>query len=213
MAVDTRAKRQSAHRVASGPLRRGLPNADGTVAQADRQHVSGYYGGILATIEALARAMAIDLATVALRTQDVATVALRTKVTSTVEWDMTEFGVEIKELVSGDDIDIERTITGVPDSDTLAKAWMTIKSLPTDADPGLLQKTITSSLTADGQITDTGANTIGVVVFLIVPADGATIGIGVKRVFDIQVKTTAGKIFTAVKGTIILEQGITETTA
>ena len=166
-----------------------------------------------AALGALTRAMAIDLATVALRTQDVATVALRTKVTSTVDWDMTEFGVEIKELVSGDDIDIERTITGVPDSDTLAKAWMTIKILPTDADPGLLQKTITSSLTADGQITDTGADTIGAVVFLIVPADGATIGIDVKRVFDIQVKTTAGKIFTAVKGTIILEQGITETTA
>lgn len=45
MAVDTRAKRQSAHNAAGGT---GLPNADGTVGQEDRQHVLGYYGGIAA---------------------------------------------------------------------------------------------------------------------------------------------------------------------
>lgn len=56
MAVDTRARRQSAHRVAN-PWARGLPNADDTVAQADRQHVLGYYGGILAGVAAVVAAV------------------------------------------------------------------------------------------------------------------------------------------------------------
>ena len=47
MAIDTRAKRQSAHRVAN-PFARILPLADGTIDQADRQHAAGFYGGILA---------------------------------------------------------------------------------------------------------------------------------------------------------------------
>lgn len=49
MAIDTRAKRQSAHRVAD-PFARILPLADGTIDQADRQHHAGFYGGILAIL-------------------------------------------------------------------------------------------------------------------------------------------------------------------
>lgn len=51
MAVDTRAKRQSAHRVAN-PFARILPLADGTIDQGDRQHVAGFYSGILAAAAA-----------------------------------------------------------------------------------------------------------------------------------------------------------------
>ena len=51
MAIDTRAKRQSAHRAVT-PFAGTLPNPDGTVAQADRQQLLGYYGGILAGVQA-----------------------------------------------------------------------------------------------------------------------------------------------------------------
>ncbi len=54
MAVDSRAKRQSAHRAAN-TWGRILPNPDGTVARADRQHVLGYYGGIAVAVILAAR--------------------------------------------------------------------------------------------------------------------------------------------------------------
>lgn len=164
--------------------------------------------------EAVRHPIAIDESTVALVIVDETTVALRSVTSNTLEWDMTLFGQTINELVAGDDIEIRRTITGVPESDTLAKAWLTIKSLPTDDDPGLLQKVVTSSFVAgQGQISDTGADTVGEVFFELEPADGATIGINVKRVYDIQVKTTAGNIYTAEVGTIILTQGVTASTS
>lgn len=51
MAVDTRAKRQSAHRAANR-WARIWPNPDGTIAVADRQHALDFYGGIASTIVA-----------------------------------------------------------------------------------------------------------------------------------------------------------------
>jgi hypothetical protein len=65
--------------------------------------------------------------------------------------------------VAGDDIDVTRSVTGVPATQTLALAWMTFKTNVTDADPGLLQKAITTaSVAGTGQITDTGASGTGV---------------------------------------------------
>lgn len=48
MAIDTPTKRASALNFGL-PFNRALPVPDGTVGQADRQHVLGMYGGILAT--------------------------------------------------------------------------------------------------------------------------------------------------------------------
>ena len=46
MAIDTLDKRYSAHR-ASNPWARILPEADGTIAAADRAQADGFYGGLL----------------------------------------------------------------------------------------------------------------------------------------------------------------------
>ncbi len=54
MAVDTRNERCSAIGVGL-PFRLVLPNADGTVNQADRQHVAYLYAGILAAFALEAR--------------------------------------------------------------------------------------------------------------------------------------------------------------
>ena len=125
---------------------------------------------------------------------------------------MTVFKAVIRKLVGGDDIEVKRTITSVPVGSTITKAWLTIKVAEGDADPGLLQKVITSVFVAGkGQITDDGAgDQTAVLFFEIVPADATPIGIGVIRVYDIQVKTSTGKIYTAEKGSIELIQGITD---
>ena len=47
MAIDSAAKRASAHRVAN-PWARTLPPPDGTVGADGRAHAAGYYGGLFA---------------------------------------------------------------------------------------------------------------------------------------------------------------------
>ncbi len=51
MAVDTKNKRYSAIHVGC-PWRSSLPIPDGTVDQGDRQHVAGFYRGVLAAAAA-----------------------------------------------------------------------------------------------------------------------------------------------------------------
>src|SRR3954469_5589099 len=88
--------------------------------------------------------------------------------------------------VSGDDIDVTRSVSGVPATQTLALAWMTFKTNVTDADPGLLQKAITTaSVAGTGQITDTGTGAgllpvgTGAVFFQLTAANTLTLPSGV----------------------------------
>jgi hypothetical protein len=107
----------------------------------------------------------------------------------------------ISAVVAGDDLDITRTVTGVPATQTLSKAWLTFKSLISDADPGLLQKVITSSLVVgQGQITDTGASGTGALLFQLSGANTLTLPIAVDTRYDIKVLTSAGKIYTVEQG-------------
>lgn len=122
---------------------------------------------------------------------------------------------------AGDDIAIQRDIENVTVTDPIVQAWLTIKKNPTDADPGQLQKVITSTLSAAGQITADGSvsdgNGTASVVFFLTAAD--TLGLGVQLwYYDVQVKTTAGKIYTATpsepdKGRIRLLRGVTDATS
>lgn len=124
---------------------------------------------------------------------------------------MPTIGTAITAVFEGQDYEIARTITSVPAGDTLAKAWLTMKTLITNADPGLFQKEITSSNVAGtGQITDTGADGTGAVRFDLEPADTALPTPGVAVVYDIKVLTTAGKIYYGEKGTFTTEQRVTD---
>jgi cytoskeletal protein RodZ len=116
--------------------------------------------------------------------------------------------------VAGDDIDVTRSVSGVPATQTLALAWMTFKTNVTDADPGLLQKAITTaSVAGTGQITDTGASGTGVVFFQLTAANTLTLPSGVNVHYDIKVKTSAGKIYTAEQGIFNLAPRITTATS
>ena len=117
---------------------------------------------------------------------------------------------KIRDVVCGDALAIERTISGVPAGLTITKAWLTIKATITDLDAdALLQLTVTSVLASTGQITDTGATGVAVVRFTLSGAQTLLVPPEASYPFDVQVQTSDGALYTACKGTIRLEQQVT----
>ncbi len=125
---------------------------------------------------------------------------------------MPAVNVKIRGYVAGDTMTVRRTVEDVPATQVLATAWMTIKVIISDADPGALQKVITTSATSAGQITDDGADTIGVVEFDLTAVETLALGTEVTYLYDIQVKTDAGKVATVERGTIRFIDGVTTAT-
>jgi hypothetical protein len=110
---------------------------------------------------------------------------------------------EIKDIVSGDDIEIRRTVLDVPSGQVLSKAWFTLKNKITDADTAaLFQKVITAANTVGvGQIEDDGASDqIAVLRFDLTDVDTKLLTGGKIYYYDIQVLTDAGKIYTPEAG-------------
>lgn len=71
-------------------------------------------------------------------------------------------------LTRGSSLSYDATVTSVPAGTTLAKAVLMVKADFSDADEdALIAKTIFPGATSDGQITDTGADGTGLLVFLI----------------------------------------------
>lgn len=103
----------------------------------------------------------------------------------------------------GNDFDVIRPITLIPAGDSMAKAWLTVKANASDADlAALVQLSITTASTASGQITDSGSgDTAGSVTFKLTPAQTRLIGT-IPRYYDIKVKSTLGKVYTADSGDI-----------
>lgn len=123
---------------------------------------------------------------------------------------MTDFNGSISDFVAGDDLDVTRTVTDVPSGQTLTKAWLTLKKNLGDDDPGLLQKTILPGAVAgQGQITNTGASGTGAVLFQLSKAETAILPVGRKVAYDIQVLTSADKIYTAERGYYYATKGVT----
>lgn len=119
----------------------------------------------------------------------------------------------ISGIVSGDDLDVIRTVTNVPATQTLVKAWLTFKSVPSSPDPGLLQKTILpGAVSGQGQITNDGANGTGSLLFQLTPADTLALPVGINTPYSIKVKTSAGKIYTAEQGNYFATPRLSTTT-
>lgn len=123
--------------------------------------------------------------------------------------------VIIKDYVGGDDLSVVRTVANIQPGRTMTKAWLTIKAKAKDADPGLVQKIITTAPQAGiGQITDAGGSGTGTLLFLLTPTDTqTTLVVGRKYAFDTQVKFDDGTIATLERsepdGYIEFEQGVT----
>lgn len=125
----------------------------------------------------------------------------------------------IEGYFAGDDLDIERDVTDVDTADPLIKAWFTIKTSPSVLDASAsLQKIITAAaVTGTGQITEDGSEAQGngtaTVVFQVTAAQTSTLGYATKYYYDIQVKTTSGKIYTTEVGRIQFKPGYTDATS
>jgi hypothetical protein len=127
---------------------------------------------------------------------------------------MSTLNASIGGIVAGDDLDVRRTVTGIPAGQTLAKAWLTFQATPGGADPGLLQKVITTSAVIGvGQITDDGADGTGEVLFQLTGADTLALPVECSTPYDIKVKTSAGKIYTAEQGKYLSARRVTQATS
>lgn len=102
--------------------------------------------------------------------------------------------------VAGDDFYVRKTVDDVPAGRTVAKAWLTIKAEYADADPGLVQKAITTSdVPGTGQIEDAGASGTAILRFDLEDTDTDVVGL-TERVFDVQVKLDNGNVSTPFSG-------------
>ncbi len=125
----------------------------------------------------------------------------------------------IKDHVFGDALTITRTVENMPNVRTLVKAWFSIRFKDalnnTDLDDVavVLQKEITSSIAAQGQITDIGTGTEpnrnGAVLFKLATGDTLVLVEGFQYTWDIQVLLDNGDVATVFKGPFIGQYGVT----
>jgi hypothetical protein len=116
--------------------------------------------------------------------------------------------------VIGDDFDVTRTVTDVPASTTISKAWLYVKLRKTDADAdALITKEITSgAVTGVGQITDTGADETGAVLFQLTADDTALLTGNQLYHYGIKVKTASGKYKTVEQGCFVPQPAVVQAT-
>jgi len=108
----------------------------------------------------------------------------------------------IDDLVVGDDFDVIRDITIIPASQTITEAWMTVRE-ESWSSSAVFTKHITPTISGDGLIEDTGADTVGRVIFTLLNTDTIELHEYFSYAYDIQIKTSAGKLYT-------LESGLSE---
>lgn len=128
--------------------------------------------------------------------------------------------------VAGDKLDVLRVVPSIPTGRTVVKAWMTVKNLATDADPGVMQKIITSTPVAGvGQITapgdGSGGQPVGTASFFFEfsSTDTATLGATQRYAYDIKMKLDDGSPATLevggppIQGGLMFLQGVTRATS
>lgn len=118
-------------------------------------------------------------------------------------------------LYSGDSWTLVVRVGGLPSGVTATKAWFTVKSLSTDADPGIFQKAVTSAAaTGVGQITDAGAtSSVAVLQFDAVPADTLLLTALRSYAWDCQWEDQQSFIHTAIGDSwLVAGQGTTAAT-
>lgn len=124
---------------------------------------------------------------------------------------MTVQNASIAGIVAGNDLDVNRTVPGIPNGQTLAKAWLTFKSNLAAGDPGLLQKLILPGAVAgQGQITDVGGTGTAQLLFQLSKTDTAALPVDTPTPYDVTVLTSTGKVYTTEKGLYLATAGVTK---
>lgn len=118
----------------------------------------------------------------------------------------------ISGYVVGDNLEVRRTVTDLPDG--IVVAWLTVKQhARKDDDAAALSKTITTSdVPGTGQITIAGGvGVAGALRFDLTQDD--TLALGSRTwVYDIQIKLDDGTVFTPEIGTLELTSDVTRST-
>jgi hypothetical protein len=114
-------------------------------------------------------------------------------------------------FMAGDAFPVTRTVTDIPAGRTLTKGYLTIKNAKTDADPGVLQKAVTTTnVPGTGQIIDDGAaDGTGIVRFEVTKENSAALGANRTRFYDIKLFLDNGDPSTLQDGPVKLRQGVT----
>ncbi len=119
----------------------------------------------------------------------------------------------IDDIVCGEEFEVPRTVV-VSDilPDTLAKAWFTVKRRIWDTDAvAVFQKTITTSLNGDGQITVIGATDVDAeLYFLLSASDTALLDPNVLYFYDIKCLSSAGAPKVVEGGRLSINAAITQ---
>ena len=120
----------------------------------------------------------------------------------------------IDNYVAGDDLCVIREVTGIPAGNVLTDAWLTVRDLEDFLGSSIIiQLTITTTATSQGEILDDGAGDgVATVRFDLNGTQTRTIGI-VGYPFDIQIKLDDSRINTPVAGTIQAKAEITQVTS
>lgn len=124
---------------------------------------------------------------------------------------MSDLTQQITDMVTGDDYDFDLLVTDIPVGQAVVSGWLTIKRYSTDADAdAVVQKNVGTTLTSAGQITISGVYTR--VYISLSSADTRLLNSAGEYVYDVQIRTDAGKNKTIDGGTIVAIQDITRLT-
>src|SRR5262252_512628 len=97
---------------------------------------------------------------------------------------------DLQDIVAGNHVVVDRIIDNIPAGDSIESAWLTIKNTKKDADSAaIVQKHVTTTGTAQGQVIDTGAvDREGRVYFVLLPAETILLKEDRNYPFDIKVR-------------------------
>lgn len=111
---------------------------------------------------------------------------------------------------SGSAISIRRSVPIIQGTGTADKCWLTIKSNITHSDAqAVVKKSITTTSSTSGQITDNGASGSAVFQFEINATDAIKLEGGKTYYFDIWLKTSLKDPSRVDNGVVIVERAVT----
>lgn len=116
----------------------------------------------------------------------------------------------INDFVAGDDLEIERGISSIPEGISIEKAWFMVKRKFSDPDnKAIISKTITSINTIDvGWIEDVGTDGDGLIRFYLTQTDTAVLTPLSEYQYSIKLLLDNGKVNTPERGVIIAEPAV-----
>lgn len=121
---------------------------------------------------------------------------------------MADLASRIDNIVAGDDCDVIREIENIPIGTSLTAAWLTVRE-DYWSTVVVLAKYITTAISPNGRIEDSGTNNIGIVRFRLSKEETVLLHEHFEYDFDVQVKTSDGSIYTPESGKFSAHHSVT----